>query len=125
MSRFWLEAKRWVAVVQWREPLLRLRLIHSETVNPKSLENPVRCFEDNQGCIALAKNFMVTKRSKHIRIKYHYVRQQVEDNVISLEYVNTRQNIADLFTKILPECDFSRHMSRLVKEPVMSRFAAG
>ena len=96
------------------------RLCHAELLNPNNSNEPVVCYEDNQGCIALAKNFMITKRSKHIRIKYHYVRQQVRDGVISLEFIGTRKNIADIFTKILPECDFARHASRLVKDPVFS-----
>ena len=63
---------------------------------------------------------MVTKRSKHIRIKYHYVRQQVQDGVMSLEYVKTKDNVADLFTKILPFPLFSAHCNTVLKDKLFA-----
>ena len=54
---------------------------------------------DNQGAIALAKNPVHHQRSKHIDIRYHYVRSEVQSGTIGLEYVPTEYNIADVFTK--------------------------
>ena len=71
-------------------------------------ERGILLFEDNQGTIALAKNFMISGRSKHIRVRFHYVRQQIRDAVIRLSYINTKLNVADLFTKILSKGDFER-----------------
>ena len=42
--------------------------------------------EDNQSCIALAKKFVVSRKTKHIRVRHHYVRQQVRDGIIALGY---------------------------------------
>ena len=58
---------------------------------------------DNQGAIALAKNPVHHQRSKHIDIKYHFIRSQVEDGSVQLMYVPTSNNVADIFTKALPK----------------------
>ena len=81
-------------------------------------KEPVLLREDNQGCMALAKNFMITRRSKHIRVRFHYLRQQVRDSVIRFEYINTKVNTADLFTKVLPKILFNRHRDTMVKKPI-------
>ena len=54
---------------------------------------------DNQGAIKLAKNPMFHKRSKHIDIKYHFIRRELELNTIRVEYVASEDNLADIFTK--------------------------
>jgi hypothetical protein len=57
---------------------------------------------DNQGAIRLIKNPEFHKRTKHIDVQYHYVRDRFEAGVISPEYVPTKAQLADLFTKALP-----------------------
>ena len=54
---------------------------------------------DNQGAIALAKNPVQHQRSKHIDIKYHFVRLEIQRGCIQLEYVQSEDNVADIFTK--------------------------
>ena len=54
---------------------------------------------DNQSAIALAKNAMVHQRSKHIDIKYHFVRSIISSGVMELVFIATEKNIADIFTK--------------------------
>lgn len=56
-------------------------------------------FEDNQGCIALSENPVFHKRTKHIDIKYHFVRERVASGEIELRYVATEHQLADLLTK--------------------------
>ena len=56
-------------------------------------------FVDNQGAIALAKNPVHHQRSKHIDIRYHFVRDEVQNGFVILEYVPTEENVADVFTK--------------------------
>ena len=58
-------------------------------------------YEDNQGCIALAKNPVFHSRTKHIDIKFHFLREKVEEGVIALEYKPTDKMIADGLTKAL------------------------
>ncbi|CAB3996098.1 Retrovirus-related Pol poly from transposon TNT 1-94 [Paramuricea clavata] len=54
---------------------------------------------DNQGAINLAKNPMYHKRSKHIDVKYHFIRSEVRIGSIVLAYIPTDENVADIFTK--------------------------
>ena len=42
-------------------------------------------------------------KTKHIAIKYHYVRELVEDKEVKMEYVNSKEQIVDIFTKTLPK----------------------
>ena len=54
---------------------------------------------DNQGALNLAKNPINFKRTKHIHVKYHYVRNEVQNRNIDLLYVPTSDNVSDIFTK--------------------------
>ena len=42
-------------------------------------------------------------KTKHISIKYHFLREQVSQKVVKLEYIDTKEQIADIFTKQLPK----------------------
>jgi hypothetical protein len=54
---------------------------------------------DNQGAIALSSKKICNQRSKHIDIRYHFVRNAVLEHLVNLEYVSSENNVADLFTK--------------------------
>ena len=56
-------------------------------------------FEDNQSAIAMCKNPQFHGKSKHIAIKYHYIRELVDDGKLLVKYVSSDDNIADIFTK--------------------------
>ena len=71
-------------------------------------------WEDNQACIAQSKNPVNHKRCKHILIKYHYLRQLTASNIVRLEYICTKSQIADALTKPLPPVDFLRLVPFLV-----------
>ncbi|TMW61094.1 hypothetical protein Poli38472_014555 [Pythium oligandrum] len=70
-------------------------------------------FEDNQGAIALAKNPEFHKRTKHIDIRYHFVREKVEDGQVVLEYCPTQEMLADLMTKPLAAAQFDALRTKL------------
>ena len=70
----------------------------------------IRC--DNQGAIFLAKNETST-RTKHIDVRYHFIRELVEAGVIKIEYVNTKDNIADALTKNLSSEQFEKLLLHL------------
>lgn len=55
-------------------------------------------YVDNQGAIALANNPVHHKRSKHIDVKYHYVRLEIQNEVVKLIYIPTDNNVADVIT---------------------------
>ena len=69
--------------------------------------NSVTLHVDNQGAIALAKNPVHHQRSKHIDIRYHFVRSEVQRGLINLKYVASSENIADMFTKAISKTKLS------------------
>ena len=54
----------------------------------------------------MSKNPILHSKTKHIYIKYHVLREKVGEKEIRLEYVNTKEKIADIFTKSLPKDTF-------------------
>ena len=56
---------------------------------------------DNQATIARAKNKIYNRKSRHIRIRRKIVKQLLDDEIISLDYVRSELNIGDPFTKPL------------------------
>lgn len=64
-------------------------------------------YEDNQSAIQMAKNPQFHGRSKHIDIRYHFIRDVVNKKCVTLEYCPTDQMIADMLTKGLGKDKFS------------------
>ena len=56
-------------------------------------------FYDNTSVINLSKNPVQHSKSKHIEIRYHFIRDLVEDKVVCLEFIYTDNQKADIFTK--------------------------
>ncbi|GKE62039.1 hypothetical protein Tco_1512406, partial [Tanacetum coccineum] len=63
---------------------------------------PIMC--DNKGAIDLSKNLAQHSRIKHIEIRHHFLRDNVQKGNISIEKVSSKDNIADILTKPL-KCD--------------------
>ncbi|KAL5812625.1 hypothetical protein ACOSQ3_027575 [Xanthoceras sorbifolium] len=76
-------------------------------------EEPTEICVDNKSAIALAKNPVFHDRSKHIDTRYHYIRECIAKRDVQMEYVKSKDQIADIFTKPLRFEDFSRLRSLL------------
>nr|GEZ97490.1 hypothetical protein [Tanacetum cinerariifolium] len=63
--------------------------------------NKIPMYCDNKSAISLCCNNVQHSRSKHIDIRYHFIKEQVENEVIKLYFVNMEYQLADLFTKAL------------------------
>jgi hypothetical protein len=63
---------------------------------------------DNQSCIRLSKNLVFHDRSKHIDIMYHLNRDCVQRGVVKLDYIQTDEQVADIFTKALSKQKFMK-----------------
>ena len=72
----------------------------------KQDQGPTTIFEDNQGAMTMALNPMFHCHTKHIHIRYHYVRESVAEGVVNLVYCPTREMVADIFTKALAKDQF-------------------
>jgi hypothetical protein len=63
---------------------------------------PSRVYEDNTATIAMTDNPIINKKSKHIEIRYHFIKDLVQRKILKLWYVATKYQEADILTKILP-----------------------
>jgi len=61
---------------------------------------------DNQSTIALSKNPVFHDRSKHIDVRFHFIRECVGDGKMDIEHVRTEEQIVDILTKPLPRDRF-------------------
>ena len=68
--------------------------------------DPMVLYEDNQSSICMAKNHRFHRRAKHIGIKFHYIREQVERGALALKYCPSNEMIADMLTKRLARDQF-------------------
>jgi len=60
-------------------------------------------FEDNAGALELARCPKMRPRTKHIGVKYHHFRDHVKNGNVNIQAISTSDQIADIFTKPLPE----------------------
>jgi hypothetical protein len=70
-------------------------------------------YEDNRGAIAMSKNPMGHKRTKHIDIRYHFVREAVEAGTIDVRYCPSADMLADIFTKPIPKAQFEAMRAKI------------
>ncbi|KAK2388390.1 putative mitochondrial protein [Trifolium repens] len=79
----------------------------------------VQIFCDNTSAINLSKNPIQHSRSKHIEIKHHFIRDHVNKKDISLVFVDTENQLADIFTKPLVEdrFNFIKEKLKIIKNP--------
>jgi hypothetical protein len=65
---------------------------------------PIHC--DNTSAISVSKNHVFHSKTKHIPIKYHFLREQVTNQIVQVHYIPTIEQIADIFTKPLAKTPF-------------------
>ena len=58
---------------------------------------------DNTSVINISKKHVMHTKTKYSAIKYHYLRDLVQNKEVRMEYVNTKEKIVDIFTKYLPK----------------------
>ena len=61
---------------------------------------PIKC--DNTSAISIAKNPVQHSRTKHIDVRHHFIRDHVEKGDVSISFISTELQLADIFTKPLP-----------------------
>eukprot|EP00253_Pinus_taeda_P032914 PITA_32914 len=88
-----------------------LRRIIADLEETQSGATCINC--DNQSAIKLAHNPVYHARTKHVELQYHFVREKIESNEIGLIFCNTKDNVADIFTKPLGKIKFEFFRSQL------------
>jgi len=90
------EAEYVVASDATKEAIWIRRLLKSVGINEKG---PTEMRPDNQGSIKLIKNPEFHKRTKHIDVRFHYIREIYENGQIDIKYVPSSKQLADILTK--------------------------
>ncbi|GKE77792.1 copia protein [Tanacetum coccineum] len=75
--------------------------------------NKIPLYYDNKSVIALCCNNVQHSRAKHIDVRYHFMKEQVENGVVELYFVRTEYQLADIFTKPLPRERFNFLIEKL------------
>ncbi|GJY73692.1 retrovirus-related pol polyprotein from transposon TNT 1-94 [Tanacetum coccineum] len=75
--------------------------------------NKIPLYYDNKSAIALCCNNVQHSRAKHIDVRYHFKKEQVENGIVELYFVRTEYQLADIFTKPLPRQRFNILIEKL------------
>ena len=86
-------------------------------MRPELASETIDLFEDNQGAITIAENSISGGRTKHIDVRYHFIRELVERKVLNIQYTESSNQHADILTKPLGLEAFARHRSFLMNLP--------
>jgi hypothetical protein len=68
---------------------------------------------DDQSCVKVIENHVFHDRSKHIKIKYHYIRDMVQRGAVELQYISTDEQITDNLTKPLSRVKYEYFRDKL------------
>jgi len=71
----------------------------------------IKC--DNASAISISKNHVLHSKTKHIPIKYHFLREQVTQQIMKLEYIPTKEQITNIFTNPLTREPFEYLRNKL------------
>jgi hypothetical protein len=82
-------------------------------------DDPIPIYYDNTSAISISNNPVMHSNTKHIPIKYHFLWEQVIENNNRVEYVGTKEQVADIFTKPLPReaFEYLHHKIRVISTP--------
>ncbi len=66
-------------------------------------------YEDNVGAMNIAENNMASKRTKHIDVRYHHIRELIENGEVKVGHIASEKQIADIMTKNTTNAIFEKH----------------
>jgi hypothetical protein len=98
--------------------LSHIRRMASDIIG-SPLPGPTPIFVDNQAAINIATSETCSRRSKHIEIRFHHVREMIKKRVVKPYKIDTKYNMADIGTKSLPAPRFL-----FLRDRLMSKFNA-
>jgi len=86
-------------------------------IAPETSGSSIQVLEDNQGAMALVQNPLSSARSKHIDVRYHFIRGLFRSGDISIKFVSTSEQHADMLTKALSKSSLQYHRRKLMNLP--------
>ncbi|KAG2380359.1 Retrovirus-related Pol polyprotein from transposon TNT 1-94 Protease [Vigna angularis] len=93
----YIAAGRCCAQILWMKQQLEDYDIHLDHI-------PLKC--DNTSAIKLTKNPIMHSRTKHIEIRHHFIRDHVQKGDCEMEFIDSKHQLAEIFTKALPKDRF-------------------
>lgn len=95
--------------IKWLQQfLVELKLIPTE--------QPTKLFIDNTSSIDITNKDMANTKTKHIAIQYYFIKEAIDNQEIHIEWISTKDQLADIFTKPLGPQAFSKHKIMLMGE---------
>nr|GEV05126.1 retrovirus-related Pol polyprotein from transposon TNT 1-94 [Tanacetum cinerariifolium] len=83
----------------------QILLMRSQLIDYSFQFNKIPLYWDNKSAIALCCNNVQHSRAKHIDVRYHFIKEQVENGIVELYFVRTEYQLVDIFKQSLPEKD--------------------
>ena len=80
------------------------------------IKSPITIKTDNVGAIYLSNNYTTSQRTSHIDVRVHFVRQYIEDGIFKIEFINSEENDADIFTNNTSEEVFTKQSDKNVSK---------
>ncbi|RDX80226.1 Copia protein, partial [Mucuna pruriens] len=93
-------------LISWsskRQDIITLSTTKHQLEDYDIIESNISLLRDNTVAINLSKNPILHSRAKHIEIKHHFIRDYVQKGILDLKFINTENQLTDIFTKPLPE----------------------
>ena len=100
----------YVAASEAAKEAVWLRNFLKDLAAVPAIEMPLTMFCDNSGAVANSKEPRSHKKAKHIERKYHLIRDIVQRGDVVVAKIASENNLADPFTKALPQKSFDRHV---------------
>jgi intein-encoded DNA endonuclease-like protein len=82
------------------------------------IDYPIIVRVNNVGAIFLANNKTTNERTKHVDIRHHFVREFIEDGIIKIVFVRSKENESDIFTKNLTGDGYERHVQKFTCDKI-------
>ena len=80
------------------------------------VELPMKVYVDNIAAIHVARNNFARTTTRHVNVRYHFVRELIADGTIEVLFIRTKENLSDILTKNCDRATFERHEGGLVEE---------
>ena len=104
------------AVCEAVKEAIHIKLLCEET-GIRELNRPMAVYEDNSACIALGHSLKSSKSAKHYQVRLHFLREHIQNGTIEFEKIDTKEQLADGFTKALPREPFERFRDKMLAKP--------